>query len=192
MGSYSPAPDVDVDELVDSIHQPVLAELARRDSPFVGVLFAGLMLTEDGPRVLEFNCRFGDPETQSLLPRLDTTFLDALAAAAAGDLRGVELVGRRQRRCHARPGRRRLPLVGRHRLADQRHRECRGAGRARLPCRHRLHHDRLVTNGGRILDVTAVGSTIAAARERAYEAAAQISFAGVRYRMDIAQEAALV
>ena len=88
MGSYSPAPDVDVNELVDSIHRPVLAELARRDSPFVGVLFAGLMLTESGPRVLEFNCRFGDPETQSLLPRLEDSLLDALAAAAAGDVEG--------------------------------------------------------------------------------------------------------
>src|SRR2546422_959010 len=79
MGSYSPAPDVDVNELVDAIHRPVLAELARRDAPFLGALFAGVMLTESGPRGLEVNCRLGDPETQSLLPRLGGKFLDALA-----------------------------------------------------------------------------------------------------------------
>ena len=91
MGSYSPAPELDVDEILETVHRPVLAELARRDSSFVGVLFAGLMLTENGPRVLEFNCRFGDPETQSLLPRLEGDLLEALAAAAAGDARDVEL-----------------------------------------------------------------------------------------------------
>ncbi len=89
MGSYSPAPEIDVDEVLEAVHRPVLAELARRDSAFVGVLFAGLMLTEHGPRVLEFNCRFGDPETQSILPRIEGSLLDALAAAANGDARGV-------------------------------------------------------------------------------------------------------
>ena len=94
MGSYSPVPGfgpAEVEELLDAIHRPVLDELAARGAPFVGVLFAGLMVTEDGPRVLEFNCRFGDPETQSLLPRLEGDLLGALAAAAAGDLSDVDL-----------------------------------------------------------------------------------------------------
>src|SRR2546421_1803270 len=94
MGSYSPVAGFgssEVEELLDAIHRPVLEELARRDAPFVGVLFAGLMLTDDGPRVLEFNCRFGDPETQSLLPRLEGDVLGALAAAAAGELASVDL-----------------------------------------------------------------------------------------------------
>src|SRR5207302_3771255 len=89
MGAFSPVPGfgpAEVDELVEHIHRPVLAELARRGTPFAGLLYAGLMLTDDGPRVLEFNCRFGDPETQSILPRLEGDLLTALAGAATGAL----------------------------------------------------------------------------------------------------------
>ena len=101
MGSFAPVPGFDdeaVERLVDLTCRPVLAELARRGQPFVGTLFAGLMLTADGPAVLEYNCRFGDPETQSLLPLLDGDLLAALAAAAAGDLER-----RRARAAAARP-----------------------------------------------------------------------------------------
>ena len=94
MGSFSPVPGFgapEVAELVEQVHAPVVEELARRGAPFIGVLFAGLMLTESGPKVLEFNARFGDPETQSILPRLDGDLLPALAAAAGGDLEGVDL-----------------------------------------------------------------------------------------------------
>ena len=76
----------DADELVGRIHQPIVDELARRGTPFVGCLFAGLMVTDDGPKVLEFNARFGDPETQALMPLLDSDLLETLAAAAHGDL----------------------------------------------------------------------------------------------------------
>src|SRR5438094_132815 len=89
MGAYSPVPDLgdaEVEELVDIVHRPVLAELARRGSPFSGLLYAGLMLTDDGPRVLEFNCRFGDPETQAILPRLEGDLLETLASVAHGAL----------------------------------------------------------------------------------------------------------
>src|ERR671930_312721 len=91
MGAYAPVDGIDVEEIVDAVHRPVLEELARRGSPFVGLLYAGLIGTEDGIRVLEFNCRFGDPETQAILPRVDGDLLHALAAAAAGDLGGAEL-----------------------------------------------------------------------------------------------------
>ena len=88
MGAYSPVPWLDdADALVERIHQPVLDELARRGTPFVGCLFAGLMLTADGPRVLEFNARFGDPETQVLVPRLEGDLLDG-ARRGRGRRRG--------------------------------------------------------------------------------------------------------
>src|SRR5205823_10278396 len=92
MGSYSPVAGfgpAEVEEVLETVHRPVLEELAARGTPFVGVLFAGLMLTDDGPRVLEFNCRFGDPETQSLLPRVDGDLRGVLAAAATGSLAGL-------------------------------------------------------------------------------------------------------
>ena len=100
MGSYAPVPGFDgdaVERLVDLACRPVVAELAARGHPFVGTLFAGLMLTADGPKVLEYNCRFGDPETQSLLPLLGGDLLAALAAAAAGDLERVEFEPRGRR-----------------------------------------------------------------------------------------------
>src|SRR5206468_7743350 len=95
MGSYSPVPGVDpgsLAELAAVVHQPIVDELRARGTPFHGVLYAGLMLTADGPRVLEYNVRFGDPEAQAVLPRLRTDLLDALLAATEpGGLRGVEL-----------------------------------------------------------------------------------------------------
>ena len=192
MGSYSPAPDVDVNELVDSIHRPVLAELARRDSPFVGVLFAGLMLTESGPSVLEFNCRFGDPETQSLLPRLDDDFLDALAAAATGDASDVELAAGDNAAVTLVLAAHDYPASGDTGSPISGIEDAEASGALVFHAGTAVHHDTLVTNGGRILDVTALGATIAAAREAAYDAAAQISFQGARYHTDIAQEAAVV
>jgi phosphoribosylamine--glycine ligase len=192
MGSYSPAPDVDVNELVDTIHRPVLAELARRDSPFLGALFAGVMLTENGPRVLEFNCRFGDPETQSLLPRLEGNFLEALAAAAAGDARHVELPVVDDAAVTLVMAAGGYPASGDTGSSIAGIEDAESTGALVFHAGTAQHGDRLVTNGGRILDVTALGPTIAAARERAYDAAARILFRGARYRSDIAKEAAVV
>ncbi len=193
MGTFSPVPGYgaeEVAELVDQVHAPVVEELARRGAPFVGVLYAGLMLTASGPKVLEFNARFGDPETQSILPRLDGDLLPALAAAAGGDLEGVEVfatedaavtvvlaAGGYPERSDAG-----TPIEG---IEDA---EATGAlvfhaGTAR-------HGDRIVTNGGRILAVTGVGPTLADARERAYTASERIHFDGMQYRRDIAAAAA--
>ena len=189
MGSCSPAPilgEADVDELVADIYLPVLTELAERGMPFAGCLFAGLMLTERGPRVLEFNCRFGDPETQSVLPRLEGDLLEALAACAHGDLGGVKL------NVSERPGVT-VVLAG----ADYPARgdsgtpirgiaDAEATGALVFHAGTALREGELVTNGGRILNVTALGDTVADARTAAYEAASRIDFAGVRFRRDIA------
>jgi phosphoribosylamine--glycine ligase len=192
MGSYSPVPGLDVEEIVETVHRPVLAELARRDAPFVGTLFAGLMLTEQGPRVLEFNCRFGDPETQSIVPRLQGDFLGALATAAAGDVRDADVSAGEDAAVtivlvagdYPERGDTGSPITGIE--------EAEATGALVFHAGTALRDDQVVTNGGRILDVTAVAPTIAGARERAYDAAARISFRGARYRTDIALEPAVV
>jgi phosphoribosylamine--glycine ligase len=189
MGSFSPVAGfgpAEVAELVEQIHRPVVEELALRGAPFVGVLFAGLMLTEAGPKVLEFNARFGDPETQSIVPRLEGDLLGALAGAAGGDLEGVELAvseeaavtvvlaadGYPERTDSG------TPIEG---IAA-----AEAAGALVFHAGTALRGDRLVTNGGRILGVTGTGATVAEARERAYAGCDRIRFEGVRYRRDIA------
>src|SRR5919201_1923184 len=190
MGSYSPVPGVDaplVEEILESVHRPVVAELARRGTPFSGVLYAGLMLTADGPRVLEFNCRFGDPETQSILPRLDGDLLGALHACVRGSLAGCELAAGDlaavtvvlTARDYPRRGDVGSPIDG---IEDA---EAEGA--VVFHAGTALHDGRLVTNGGRVLNVTGLGESVREARERAYAAVEQISFAGARCRRDIAE-----
>jgi phosphoribosylamine--glycine ligase len=193
MGSYAPVPGLggaEVDELVATIHRPVLAELASRGAPFVGLLYAGLMMTSDGPRVLEFNCRFGDPEAQSVLPLVEGDLLEVLAASALGDLGGVT-IGTSPGAAvtvvvasHDYPadGDRGTPIMG----VDQ----AEAAGAIVFHAGTALQGDQLVTNGGRILGVTGLGETIAAARDAAYAAVDMISFAGARYRSDVASAAA--
>ena len=192
MGAYSPVPGLgepELEELLETVHRPVLAELARRDAPFTGLLYAGLMLTGDGPRVLEFNCRFGDPETQAILPRIEGDLLSVLLGSATGELAGelsfgddaavtVVLAGG-DYPARSDSG---TPIDG---VEDA---EATGAlvfhaGTAR-------QGGRLVTNGGRVLAVTATGADVGSARARAYEAAGRISFGGMRYRRDIALAAA--
>jgi phosphoribosylamine--glycine ligase len=189
MGSYSPVPGfgpAETEELVDAIHRPVVEELATRGVPFVGVLFAGLMLTDDGPRVLEFNCRFGDPETQSLLPRLDGDLLGALAAAAAGDLSRVDLSVSEAAAVTV------VLAAGTYPASGDVGSPIEGIEAAEETGAHVFHagtalkDDHVVTNGGRILNVTATGDTVSEARERAYAACERISFPGARYRKDIA------
>jgi phosphoribosylamine--glycine ligase len=189
MGSYSPLPGLgppETEELLDAIHRPVLAELAARGIPFVGVLFAGVMLTDDGPRVLEFNCRFGDPETQSLLPRLEGDLLGALEAAASGDLANSDLAVSDKAAVTIVLTAADYPARGDVGSPIQGIAAAEESGALVFHAGTALKGDRLVTNGGRILNVTATGESVAQARERAYAACEEISFSGVRFRKDIA------
>lgn len=193
MGSYSPVAQLGQDELeevMDRVHRPVIAELARRGSPFIGLLFAGLMVTAEGPKVLEFNCRFGDPETQSILPRLRGDFLAALAAAAAGDISGVDLTAAEEAAVTVVLAGGNYPERGDTGSAIDGVRDAEAAGALVFHAGTALQGEQLVTNGGRILNVTATGDTVAAARERSYAACELISFEGMQYRRDIASAAA--
>jgi len=190
MGAYSPVMPCDGGDLVAEIHEPVLEELARRGAPFVGCLFAGLMITADGPKVLEFNARLGDPETQVLMPRIEGDLLGALAAAAAGDLSHADV---------ALDDRAAVTVV----LAAPdypRRSDYAGAAISGLEAAEEsgalvfhggtaARDGRMITNGGRILSVTATADTIGAARDRAYAAVGLVSFEGVRFRRDIAAAA---
>jgi phosphoribosylamine---glycine ligase len=188
MGAYAPVDGdtADLDALVATFHEPVVAELARRGTPFTGLLYAGLMVTADGPKVLEFNARFGDPETQSVLPCLKSDLLPLLAGAARGRLDGeapaatkgsavtvVVAAGSYPER-----GDSGSPISG---VEDA---EATGA----LVFHSGTAHagGSLVTNGGRILCVTGVGNTLADARAQAYAGVERISFEGARYRRDVA------
>jgi phosphoribosylamine--glycine ligase len=193
MGAYAPVPgilDEDIAELLDRVHRPVLAELAARGTPFVGCLYAGLMLTADGPRVLEFNCRFGDPETQVVLPLVEGDLVETLAAAAVGELGGVELG------CAPGAAVGIVLAAGGYPAEAERDSVISGIGDAEAEgalvfhAGTALRDGRVTTNGGRILNVVGRGGTLAAARESAYAAATRISFPGARYRRDIAERAA--
>jgi phosphoribosylamine---glycine ligase len=188
MGSYSPVAghDDDVEELLDLIHRPVLEELAARGIPYVGVLFAGLMLTSDGPRVLEFNCRFGDPETQSLLPRLEGDLLGALAGAASGDASDVDLTISDTAAVTVVLAAGEYPVRGDSGSPISGIDDAEASGALVFHAGTASHAGQLVTNGGRILNVTGTGQSVAEARDRAYAACELISFAGMRYRSDIA------
>jgi phosphoribosylamine--glycine ligase len=189
MGSYSPVPEVDealVDRIRAEVHQPVVDELARRGTPFHGVLYAGLMLTADGPRVLEFNVRFGDPEAQAVLPRLRADLLDLLARATRpGGLTGAALDWDERAAVTVVLASRGYPaapetgdaITGLERVPEDV--EVTHAGTAE-------RDGALVTAGGRVLAVTALGYGTQAARERAYAAADMIAFEGRQYRRDIA------
>jgi phosphoribosylamine--glycine ligase len=193
MGSYSPVPEFDaerVETIVDAVHRPVIELMRRRGTPFRGVLYAGLMISPAGPKVLEFNVRFGDPETQAVLPRLRSDLLDLfLAAREPGGLAGaaadfaddwavtVVLASAGYPESSSKGD----LITGLDRVADDV--EVTHAGTARTDAG-------IVTAGGRVLNVTALGPTAAAARERAYAAADLIEFEGKQMRTDIAARAA--
>jgi phosphoribosylamine--glycine ligase len=188
MGAYAPVSTGDnalVAEAVSRILEPTLAAMREDGAPFTGLLYAGLMLTRDGPKVVEFNCRFGDPETQALLPLLDSNLVELLLAVARGDdLRGTSLTW---------SGRAALTTV----LAAHGYPDAPRLGDAiTLPPDEpdalvfhagtgRDAAGRLVTAGGRVLAVTGIGDTLADARDASQRGAGRIAFEGRHYRIDL-------
>ncbi|MFD3823432.1 phosphoribosylamine--glycine ligase [Streptomyces sp. NPDC058625] len=197
MGAYSPLPWADpklVDEVMQSVLQPTVDELRRRGTPFSGLLYAGLAITSRGVRVIEFNARFGDPETQVVLARLKTPLAGVLMAAATGNLADLEPLRWSDDAAvtvvvasHNYPGTPRTgdPVTGLDEVAaqDAPHAYVLHAGTRR-------EGDATVSAGGRVLSVTATGEDLAEARDRAYRAVARIRLDGSQHRTDIAAEAA--
>ena len=194
MGAYSPldwAPDGLVDEVVRTIAQPVVDEMARRGTPFVGVLYVGLALTARGPRVIEFNVRFGDPETQAVLARLETPLGGLLLAAAEGRLDEVEPLRWRDEAAvtivvaaagyPASPSTG-DPISGLDEIGDDAYVLHAGTAKG--------EDGTLVSAGGRVLSVVALGDDLTQARDRAYAAVGQIDLDGSHHRTDIALRAA--
>ncbi len=192
MGVYSPVPAADgaaVDMMRETIER-VVSGLADMGVPYSGVLYGGFILTDEGPKVLEFNARFGDPETQVVLPLLETDLLDVLLATAEGRLHEVDL---------AWSGDAALSVVmasGGYPGSYEKGKAIIGVEEAAVPEGVTVYHagtrredDRLLTAGGRVLNVTAVAPTLAEARERAYEAVGRIDFEGAHYRRDIGAKA---
>jgi phosphoribosylamine--glycine ligase len=185
MGAFAPVPDVDAAALAEQFINPAIRGLAAEGSPFQGVLYAGLMLTDRGPMLIEYNCRFGDPETQVILPLLESDLLEICDSVARGQLDPSSVSWRSDTACgvvlasHGYPGTVRsgdviegIEQVPADALVFQ-------AGTAFDD------ESRTVTAGGRVLTVTGLGPDIHAARERAYAAAQAISFEGSQMRRDI-------
>jgi len=187
MGACAPVPicppDV-ADEMLRAVLQPAVDGLRAEGNPFVGVLYAGMMLTADGPRVLEFNCRFGDPETQAILPLLETDLLTIFQACVDGRLDEVDIRWKKGAAAcvvlasQGYPGKyatghviNGLETLPEHTVAFH-------AGT-------KLSNGQVVTAGGRVLGITATGETLKDALERAYTAIARVNFAGMHYRRDI-------
>jgi phosphoribosylamine---glycine ligase len=193
MGSYSPVPGfagaTEVEAILDQVHRPVVAAMAERGTPFHGVLYAGLMMTADGPKVIEFNARFGDPETQAVLPRLRSDIVDLFRAAREpGGLAGMSaefdddwavtvVLASAGYPESSSKGDVIRGLDEAAAIAEVTH-----AGTA-------AQGGEIVTAGGRVLNVTGLGPDPAAARDRAYDAASRISFNGMQVRSDIAARA---
>jgi phosphoribosylamine--glycine ligase len=196
MGAYSPLPWADpglVAEVERTVLQPTVDELRRRGTPFSGLLYAGLALTSRGVRVVEFNARFGDPETQVVLARLRTPLGEVLRAAATGRLAGLPALSWSEDAAvtvvvaaHAYPAAPRTgdPITGLDGAAEVKGAYVLHAGTRRDDA------GRIVSAGGRVLSVTATGADLTEARERAYEAVSRIDLPGGQYRTDIAAAAA--
>ena len=194
MGAYSPVPFVDAateDRIAKEVLEPAIQGLAAEGTDYRGVLYAGLMLTDAGPRVLEFNCRFGDPETQAVIPRLADDLGELVSACSDGTLAARPPAWEAESCVTV------VLASGGYPGAHDTGVEISGLEQAEESDRVMVFHSgtarqdgRVVTAGGRVLAVSALGKDLAAARSRAYAAVSRISFEGMHYRTDIAKEAA--
>ena len=193
MGAYSPAPaatEAMMDRIDREILVPIVNALEREGAPYQGLLYAGLMLTAGGPKVLEFNCRFGDPEAQAVLPRLESDLFELLHATVHQKLEEIEL------KWDPRPAVCVVMASQGYPGAYEKGKEIRGIETAEAAAGVTVYHagtkrvdGRIVTSGGRVLGVTALGDDLAAAQRRAYEAVDCISFEDAFCRRDIATRA---
>jgi phosphoribosylamine---glycine ligase len=191
MGAYSPLmwmEPVTYAAILEEIIRPTIHQMALIGAPYTGLLYAGVMVTDEGPKALEFNCRFGDPETQVILPRMGTDLLDLMVASEVGDLASREIAWSADKA---------VCVV----LASEGYPESSSSGDEisgleNIPAGVYIYHagteerdGRFYTAGGRVLNVVGTGPTIIEARARAYAAVEQIHFDGMQYRTDIALEA---
>jgi len=193
MGAYSPAPlitDSLMKQITKEVFVPTIDGMNRNGTPYRGVLYAGIMVTAGGPRVLEFNCRFGDPETQPIMMRLKSDLLEIMLATCEGRLDEVTL------EWDERPAVCVVIASGGYPGEYQKGKVIEGleaAGKVKdvvvFHAGTASKDGKIVTAGGRVLGVTAVGATVAQAQARAYESCSLISFDGAYYRKDIAEKA---
>lgn len=193
MGAYSPAPILD-DEMMEDINetilQPMHEELQTRGLAYRGVIFVGLMITEEGPHVLEFNCRFGDPETEAVLPRLQNDFVDLVEAVCEGTLHEHSLEWREESAVCVVMAAKGYPHAPEKGTVIRGLEEVEAAGRALVF--HAATEQRgadLVTAGGRVLAITALGRSLPRAMDTVYKEVEKIRFEGAHFRKDIGRKA---
>ncbi|HEC90907.1 MAG TPA: phosphoribosylamine--glycine ligase, partial [Alphaproteobacteria bacterium] len=189
MGAYTPAPVITAEmtkRIMTTIIQPTIDAMAREGCPYKGVLYAGLMITDDGPKLLEYNVRFGDPECQALMMRLDSDLLDALLACAEGRLRKIKLKWKKEAAlvvvmaAQGYPGHyEKGSLIEGLDKADKL------KGVTVFHSGSKFENGAVIADGGRVLGVTALGKTVAAAQKQAYKAVEKIHWPQGFYRRDI-------
>jgi len=193
MGAYAPAPVVTpaiLEDIVERVMKPTIRALAAEGRPYKGILYGGIILTDDGPKVIEFNCRMGDPETQVVLPLMKTDFFDVIAAVCNGSVADLEI------QCDTRAATTVVMASGGYPETFQTGFPITGIEEAEAMGDVVVFHagtaeknGQLVTAGGRVLSVTALGDTIQTSIDRAYEAVGNIHFQNAYYRRDIGHRA---
>jgi len=193
MGAYSPAPVITKElekEIIETIMQPTIDAMKKEGREYIGVLYAGLMITKDGPKIVEFNCRFGDPETQPLLMRLESDLLPILQSCMDGSLAEQEIKWSEKAACCV------VMASGGYPGSYEKGKEISGLGEANslegtvvFHAGTKLDGEKVLTNGGRVLGITSLGNSIKESIENSYRAVEKISFEKAYYRKDIGQKA---